>query len=188
MPAIRPAPPATARMSAPSRADCAFRPPACQPRRPQGVRKRAAAHTSGVPTSGRRSRTRVEHRGVVVRTSRVGNACEPRRRAGRTWRGRLGGQAEMPEDPLHHGRLLDEGDQAQTAATPRTRQHIKSKGARHERRPTLTAGSPPRPLDEIRLPSLRGAHVLPSRIVTSDGRLVRHHLSPPGRPGFPTHQ
>ena len=37
--------------------------------------------------------------------------------------------AEMSEDPLDHGRLFDERDQAQAAAAPRTGQHIKPEGA-----------------------------------------------------------
>lgn len=65
---------------------------------------------------------------------------------GGTRRRDLDRQAKAPEDPGNHGRLLDARDQAQTAATPGTRQHGKPTGARHERRPTLTAGSPPRRL------------------------------------------
>ncbi len=36
----------------------------------------------------------------------------------------------MSEDPLDHGRLFDERDQAQTAAAPGTRQHVKPERAR----------------------------------------------------------
>jgi hypothetical protein len=65
---------------------------------------------------------------------------------GGTRRRDLDRQAKVPEDPGDHGRLLDARDQAQPAATPGTRQHGKPTGARHERRPTLTAGAPPRRL------------------------------------------
>jgi hypothetical protein len=56
-----------------------------------------------------------------------------RRRAGGTRRGDLGRDAKMPEDPADDGCLLDERDQAQAAATPGTRQHVKPKCALHQR-------------------------------------------------------
>ena len=136
MSVIRPAPLATARMSAPSRADCDRRPTVCQTRRPRAACGRAPqAHLrpTDVQTVAR-SRTRVEHRGLVAPTSRAGNAREPRRRTGGTRRGRLGRQAEMPEDAIDHGRLLDERDQTQAAATPRTRQNVDPKRSGHEGR------------------------------------------------------
>jgi CubicO group peptidase (beta-lactamase class C family) len=43
----------------------------------------------------------------------------------------------MPEDAGDHGRLLDQGDQAQAAATPRAGQHVKPKRALHQRGPQL---------------------------------------------------
>ena len=73
---------------------------------------------------------------------------------GGTRRGDLRRYAEMPEDPLDHGRLFDERDQAQTAAAPRTGQHIKPERACHQRRPTLTAGLTPRRLGGISLTGL----------------------------------
>ena len=63
------------------------------------------------------------------------------------------------------------------------REHVAPEGARHQRRPRQPAGLTPRPLDRIRLARLRRSRVLHPRIGTIPGRLERHHLSPPGRPG-----
>ncbi len=57
-------------------------------------------------------------------TRRVGNARADRRRAGGTRCGDRGWEAEIPEDAVDHGCLLDQRDDAQTAATPGTGQHV----------------------------------------------------------------
>lgn len=87
----------------------------------------------------------------------------------------------MPEDPLDHGRLLDERNQTQTTATPGTRQNIKPKRAFQQRRPTLTAGLTPRRLGGISLTSRVGGRVFHPRITAVPGRLAPNHLSPPDR-------
>jgi hypothetical protein len=45
----------------------------------------------------------------------------------------------MREDLLHHGGILDRGDQAQPAAAARTSEHVQPEGALHERGPGLIA-------------------------------------------------
>ena len=72
----------------------------------------------------------------------------------------------MLEDPLDHGRLFDERDQAQAAAAPGTRQDVKPESARHERRPTLTAGFTPHCFGEISLEGLSGERLSLPRIAT----------------------
>jgi hypothetical protein len=62
----------------------------------------------------------------------------------------------MPEDPADHGRLLDERDQAQAAATPGARQHIEPEGACHQPRPTLAATVAPRRVRGVSLTTLLG--------------------------------
>ena len=169
-------------MSAPSRADCDGRPTACHPRRPRsacGGAPQAHLRHTDVRTVAR-SRTRVEHRGLIVPTRRVGNAREPRRRTGGTRRGRLGRQAEMPEDPVDHGRLLDERDQTQAAARPasgvprsscRTRLHSISRSATPCRAMTRR---------------LRAQHSRPGRWTTSDGpeTSVAQHPRVPAAPSL----
>lgn len=71
---------------------------------------------------------------MVGASSGVGNARE-RRRAGGTLRRHLGRQAEMPESPVDHGRLLDEHDQRQPATTARTGQPLWFVGRRGRSRP-----------------------------------------------------
>jgi hypothetical protein len=86
------------------------------------------AHLRRARPTGRHSGTSgVEHRGIVVPGIRLTNAHAERRRAGGTRRGNLGRHVEMPEDPADHGRLFDERDQTQAAATPGTRQHVEPK-------------------------------------------------------------
>ena len=110
------------RLAPPSRADLWRRPKDCQAR---GASFGTCLRARGTPAARRRagrlsgtSGTRVEHRAVVVPTTKIGNCRGERRRAGWTRRGDLGRHAEMPEDPADHGRLLDERDQAQAAARP----------------------------------------------------------------------
>ena len=62
----------------------------------------------------------------------------------------------MPEDPVDHGRLLDERDQTQAAAAARTRQHVHPKRACHQRRPTLAASVAPRRLRGVSFASPLG--------------------------------
>jgi len=61
--------------------------------------------------------------------------------SGRGPTGRPGrkGQTQMREDLLHHGRILDRGDQTQPAAAARTGQHVQPEGALHEHGPRLIA-------------------------------------------------
>src|SRR5712692_847337 len=99
---------------------------------------------AGVPPArwrpGHRSGTsgaRVEHRGAIVLTRRVEDVRGDRRRAGGTRRGNRGRYAEMTEEALDHGRLVDERDQAQSAATPGTGQHVKAERSSHQLCPTL---------------------------------------------------
>ena len=47
----------------------------------------------------------------------------------------------MPKDPRDHIRLLDERDQAQTAAATRARQHVEPERPGHEGCPPLAAGA-----------------------------------------------
>jgi hypothetical protein len=63
------------------------------------------------------------------------------RRTGGTWCRDLGRQATGPEDPVDHGRLVDQRDQTQAAAIAATRHDVKSERPCHQRRPALTAGS-----------------------------------------------
>ena len=112
------------------------RPKDCQAR---GASFGTCLRARGTPAARRRagrlsgtSGTRVEHRAVVVPTTKIGNCRGERRRAGWTRRGDLGRHAEMPEDPADHGRLLDERDQAQAAARPGG-----DRPARQTRRPVL---------------------------------------------------
>ena len=112
-------------------------------------------------------RNKIEHRGIVVPGVRIANTHAERRCAGGTRRGDLVGRhAEMPEDPADHGRLSDERDQTQAAATPATRQHIKPEGARHQRRPTLAASLAPRRLRGVRFTSWLGGRFLQFRLAT----------------------
>ena len=123
-----------------------------------GALGRATGHTSGARRWGAvrtQSGTGHEHRGVVIPTSLVGNSRVERRRSGGTRRRDLRRDAEMPEDPLDHDRLVDERDQAKTPAASRTRQHVTPERACHERRPTLAAGVTPRRLGGV----MRGAPV-----------------------------
>jgi hypothetical protein len=50
----------------------------------------------------------------------------------------------MSEDPVDHGGLLDQRDQAQTAATARAGQHVHPEGAAHQYRPALASRVPSR--------------------------------------------
>ncbi len=59
----------------------------------------------------------------------------PWRRAGGCRPGDLGRQAEMRQDAARHLGSLDERDEAQAAATARTRQHVDIKCPAHQRRP-----------------------------------------------------
>ena len=61
---------------------------------------------------------------------------------------------EMSEDPLDHGRLFDERDQAQAAAAPRTGQHIKPERPAHQLGPLIRAS--PGGLCAARVPVFRG--------------------------------
>jgi hypothetical protein len=159
----------------------------CQARKVSaGASGRAKGHTSGAPTcgpSGPSQEPGGEHRGIVIPTGLVGSSRAERRRAGGTRRRDLRRDAEMSEDPLDHGRLFDERDQAQTAAAPGTREHVKPERACHQGRPTLAAGSTPSRLGGISLTSLLGGRVLHPRIAAVSGRLAPNHLSPPGRQG-----
>ena len=109
-------------------------PTGCQARRVsfEGSRStrgpRAVGHTSGPPTCGPSSGTGLEHRGVVVPTSGVGNTARERI-PGRTRRWHLTRLPEMTQDPPDHRSLLDERDQAQAATTPRTGQHVEAERA-----------------------------------------------------------
>ncbi|MBI1875493.1 MAG: hypothetical protein HYS05_16615 [Acidobacteria bacterium] len=68
----------------------------------------------------------------MIPTGRIGSSDAERRRAGGTRRRDRGRGAEMSEDPLDHGRLLNERDEVQAAAAPGTRQDVKPEGALHQ--------------------------------------------------------
>ena len=130
-----------------------------------------AAHGSaprGTPparrSAGRRSGTRGEHRRIVIPTGLVGSSHAERRRAGVTRRRDLRRDAEMPEDPLDHGRLLDERDEAQAAASPGTRQDVEPECTFHQGCPSLAAGLAPRRLRGVSLRSLLGRQLPQPRV------------------------
>lgn len=89
----------------------------------------------------------------------------------------------MPKDPRGHVRLLDERDQARTAAATRARQHVEPERPGHEGCPRLATGVASRGRRGFRLTRLRGGRVLRHGIAALPGRLAPHHLSPPGGPG-----
>jgi hypothetical protein len=114
-------------------------------------------------------------RGGIVVSSHLG-ACarDERRRARRARRRDLRRHAQMPQDPANHGRLLDQRDHTQAPATLRTRQHVESERALHQRRPALAADLAPRRLCRVRL-SRRIGHRRFCR-PTVRNRVAPHHL------------
>ena len=58
-----------------------------------------------------------------------------RRRARRTRLGDLGRQTQMTQEPLDHRGIFDQGDQPQTATTPRAVEHLKAEAPAHQVRP-----------------------------------------------------
>jgi hypothetical protein len=113
---------------------------------------RIVRNRSRTPTCGRPSRSGGDFpRAAVAR--------------GRDAARNFGRHAEMPEDPADHGRLLDERDQTQAAATPGT-QHVKPEGARHQRSPALAASLAPRRLRWVGFTRLLSDRFLRFRLAT----------------------
>jgi hypothetical protein len=110
------------------------------------------------------SGTGIEHRRAVIPSGLVGTLHAERWRAGGTRRGNLGRHAEMPEDPVDHRRFYDERDEAQTAATPGTRQHIKDQTCEPLTTPNSDRGpdaAPPRQ-DQPHAPGWQPSPSLPN--------------------------
>ena len=109
-----------------------------QPQTCQAGHGGSSASPDRPPAHRRPETVRSESRFIPV-DLRVARHGEQRRRTRGTSDRQIGRQAEMTQDPADDGGRLDERDEAQAAATARTRQHIELEGTPQQIRPDRAA-------------------------------------------------